>query len=153
MGIKIYLPVAVLVFLAATTGSDLIARTTIAGEAFPVAFREHLYWAGVQFVGTILLFAPFAIVAFVCACAERSARTRSVSLIFAIAMLALLYFYFQGHQDAQRAMLEKMWTAAALSIGLLPFFVGGPVVLAVIGAAALAARLDRRIPLGWKRQT
>jgi hypothetical protein len=34
---------------------------------------------------------------------------------------------------------------AALSVGLLPFFIGGPVILAVIGAGALVARFDRRM--------
>ena len=145
MGLKVYLPLAVVVFLAATTGADLIARTSIAGEPFAVALREHLYWAAVQFVGTIILFAPFVAVAFVCARAEKRARSRSVALIFAAAMLSLLYFYFQGHQGAQRAMLEEKWTAAALSIGLLPFFIGIPVVLGSWGAAALAAKLDARM--------
>ena len=145
MGLKVYLPVAVVMFIAATTGADLVARTSIAGQSFDAALKEHLYWAGVQFVGTMLLLAPFVAVAFVCALAEKHARTRSVLLIFAAAMLTLLYFYFQGHQAAERAMLQKMWTAAALSIGLLPFFIGVPVVLAVMGAGALAAKFDHRV--------
>jgi amino acid permease len=145
MGLKVYLPLAFVVFLAATTGSDLIARTSIAGEPIAAALREHLYYAGVQIVGTIFLLAPFAAVAWVCSRAEKQARIRSVSAIFAVAMFALLYFYFQGHQDAQHAVLEKKWTAAALSIGLLPFFIGVPVVLASWGAAALAAKFDRRL--------
>jgi len=145
MGLKIYLPLAVMVFLVATTGADLVARTSIAGEPFSVALREHLYWAGVQFVGTMLLLAPFVAVAFVCARVEKKAHSRSVALIFGVAMLALLYFYLQGHQGAQHALLEEKWTAATLSIGLLPFFVGVPVVLAVIGAGALAAKFHRRM--------
>jgi hypothetical protein len=145
MGLKVYLPVAVVVFLAATTGADLVARTSIAGQPLAAALREHFYWAGVQFIGTMLLLAPFVAVAFVCALAEKRARTRSVLLIFTAAMLTLLYFYFQGHQAAERAMLQKMWTAATLSVGLLPFFIGIPVVLAAIGAGALAAKFDRRI--------
>jgi hypothetical protein len=145
MGVKLYLPVAVVVFLAATTGADLVARTSIGGQAFATALQEHFYWAGVQFVGTMLLLAPFIAVAFVSAFAEKHARTRSVLLIFAAAMLTLLYFYFQAHQAAERAMLQKMWTAATLSIGLLPFFIGVPVVLAAVGSAALAAKFDRRI--------
>ena len=128
MGLKVYLPLAVVVFLAATTGADLIARTSIAGEPLAAALREHLYYAGLQFVGTILLLAPFVAVAFVCSRAEKQARSRSVALIFAAAMFTLLYFYFQGHQGAQHALLEEKWTAAALSIGLLPFFIGVPVV-------------------------
>jgi amino acid permease len=144
MGLKVYLPVAVVSFLGATTGSDLYARTTIAGQALAVALQEHLYWAAVQFVATLLLLAPFVAVALLCDRAEKEVRTRSVLLIFAVAMIALLYFYFQGHQAAQRAELERMWTAATLSIGLLPFFIGVPVVLAVLGAWALAAKFDPR---------
>jgi hypothetical protein len=145
MGLKVYLPLAVVVFLAATTGADLIARTSIAGETFGFALREHLYYLRVQLVGTMLLFAPFAAVALACARAETKARSRGPALIFAVAMLALLYFYFEGHQGAQYALKEEKWTAAALSIGGLPFFIGLPVVVAVFGAAALAAKLDRRM--------
>lgn len=145
MGLKVYLPLAVLMFLAATTGADLIARTSIAGQPLSAALREHLYYTGVQFVGTMLLLAPFVAVAVACTRAERKARGRSAFLIFAIAMVTLLYFYFQGHQDAQVALLDKKWTAAALSVGLLPFFIGAPVALAAWGAAALAAKFDPRM--------
>ena len=103
MGLKVYLPVAVVVFLAATTGADLVARTSIAGQPFAAALNEHIYWAREEFVGTMLMLAPFIAVASICAFAERHARTRSVLLIFAAAMLTLLYFYFQGHQAAERA--------------------------------------------------
>lgn len=145
MGLKVYLPVAVVVFLAATTGADLVAQMSIGGQPFAAALHEHLYWAAEEFVGTMLLLAPFVAVAFVCAFAEKRARTRSILLIFAVAMLTLLYFYFEGHQAAERAMLQKKWTAAALSVGLLPIFIGVPVVLAALGAGALAAKLDPRI--------
>lgn len=145
MGLKVYLPVAVVLFLAATTGADLVAQISIGGQSFAAALDEHLHWVGEELVGTMLLLAPFVAVAVVCASAEKRARTRSVLPIFAVAMLTLLYFYFEGHQAAERAMLQKMWTAAALSIGLLPIFIGVPVVLAALGAGALAAKFDRRI--------
>jgi hypothetical protein len=145
MSLKLYLPVSVAAFLAATTRADVFASMSIGGQPFAAALEEDLYWAGVEFVGTMLLLAPSIAVAFVCALVERQARTRSVLLIFAVAMLTLLYFYFQGHQAAERAALQKMWTAATLSVGLLPFFIGLPVVLAAMGAGALAAKFDRRI--------
>ncbi|WP_066662715.1 MULTISPECIES: hypothetical protein [unclassified Sphingomonas] len=144
MGLKVYLPLAAITFLAATTGSDVVARTSITGEAFDVALRDHLYWAGVQFVGTILLFAPFFAVAFVCSRVEKRARSRSAALIFGLAMVTLLYFYFYGYQGAQHAVLEQKWTAAALSVGLLPFFVGFPTIFGVLVAGAVAAKFDRR---------
>jgi hypothetical protein len=145
MGLKAYLPLAFVAFFAATTGADLIARTSIAGQPFGPALHQHLYWAGVQPVGTLFLHAPFVIVALLCAHAEKRARTRSILPIFAVAMVTLLYFYFQGHQAAEHAALKHMWTAASLSVGLLPIFVGAPVVVAVAGAGILAAKMDGRM--------
>ena len=143
MGLKVYLPLALVVFLAGTTGADLVARTAIAGEPFGVALRDHLYYyAGVQLVGTIFLLAPFVAVSFLCARAGRQARTRSVASIFAVTMLTLFYFYYQGHQGAQLALLEEKWTASALAVGMLPFFPGIPLVLAVLVAGKFAAKLD-----------
>lgn len=145
MGLKVYLAIAAIVFLASTTGSDVVAAMSIAGEPLAGALREDLYWARVEFGGTLLLLAPFVVVACVCGLVEKHARTRSALFIFASAMLALLYFYFRGYQAAQYAALQKMWTAATLSVGLLPFTVGVLVVFAVMAAGVLAVRFDRRI--------
>jgi hypothetical protein len=146
MKLRTYLSLAVVAFVAATAGADIFAMITIAGETFVVALREHVYWAVVQFVGTMLLLAPFVIVAFLCAYMEEHARTRGAVLTFASAMLTLIYFYFENHQAAQVALLDERWTAATLSIGILPFFIGAPVVLAVLGVSALVAKLDPRNP-------
>ena len=145
MGLKLYLTVSLAVFVAATTGSDVFASMTVGGRPFATALHENLYWAGMEFVGTMFLLAPFVAVAFVCALVEKQSRARSALLIFALAMLTLLYFYFEGHQAAERDALQKMWTAASLSVGLLPFVIGVPVVLAVAGAGALAAKFDPRV--------
>jgi hypothetical protein len=140
---RIYLPLAILAFVGATTGADIYARMSIAGEPFAAALQDHLHWTAVQFVGTAMLFAPFVAVALLCARVDRRTSGHAAATIFAAAMVALLYFYFQGHEGAQQALLEKKWTAASLSIGLLPFFVGIPVVLATAAAGAIAAKLGR----------
>lgn len=153
MGLKVYLPLALIVFLAGTTGADLIARTSIAGEPFDVALREHLYYyAGVQIVGTGLLLTPFLAVACLCAVTEEKARGRTVLLIFTAAMLTLLYFYFHGHQAAQHALLEEKWTASALAVGMLPFHPGILLVLAVLIAGKVAAKWDPRASDGDRKQ-
>jgi uncharacterized membrane-anchored protein len=144
MGLKVYLPVAVLLFVAATLGADVVAQTSIGGKALSIALHEHLYWAGVELAGTLLLLAPFVVVAGICAFVERRARTRTVLVIFSLAMLVLLYFYFQGYQAAEHAELKHLWTAATLSIGFLPFGIGLAVVLAVIVFGWLATELDPR---------
>jgi heme/copper-type cytochrome/quinol oxidase subunit 3 len=145
MGLKVYLPIAFLIFGAATAGADVIARSSLAGQPALAALHEHLYWAGVELLGTLLLLSPFVAVACVCALVERRARTRTVLLIFALAMVALLYFYFQGYQAAERAELNHIWTAATLSVAFLPVAVGLPVVLAVVVFGWLATEFDRRI--------
>jgi hypothetical protein len=142
--LKIYLPTALAAFAASTTGADVLARMNVACQQFEAALQESLYYLGVGLVGTILLLAPFFTVAFICALAEKYGRTRSISIIFAVATAALIYFYFQGNFGAQEALKEKHWTAAALSVGLLPFFIGVPVALVTAAAAALAAKLDSR---------
>lgn len=147
MRLRAFLAVATIFFFAATTGADIFAKTAISGEPFMVALREHFYWFGRQFVLTMFLLAPFVAAAMTCGFAERHARPRCIVPIFFFAMAALLYYYFEGYQAAERAMLQQMWTAASLSVGLLPFFIGIPVVLAVIGAGALAAKLDPRGPV------
>lgn len=142
MKIRAYLLIALLAFMVFVTGSDLFARMTVSGEGFRQAMNEH--WASLSVAGSVLLFAPFGGAALICGIANRRARTRSAASIFCVALAALGCFYFVGFRDAQLALLEKKWTAAALSVGLLPFFVGIP-LLALVGiAAAICANLDRR---------
>ena len=146
--LKTYLPAAFGAFLASTTGANVLARMKIANEPFAAALQESLYWSGVQFIGTIFLLAPFALIALICAFVETQAPARAnrISAVFFIAMLPLIYFYFQGHFAAQQAMKEEHWTGAALSVGLLPFFIGAPAVILTFCAAAFAAGFDRETP-------
>lgn len=142
MKTKAYLLIALVAFFAAVTGSDLFARITIAGDSFGYAVAEHL--RSLTIVGIVLLSVPFGGTALVCGLANRRAKTRSVASIFCISMLVLRYFYFGGFQAAQHALLERRWTAAALSVGLLPFFIGIPMLALVAIAAAVVTRTDRQ---------
>jgi len=142
MALRSYLIIALFVFFVAMTGSDIYARMTIGGWSFGQAVNGHLEWASMTVVGIFFLFAPFLAVAFICAAVNKRARTRSAATIFGAVVLVLLYYYFGGFQAAQQALLDKRWTAAALSVGLLPFFIGIPTVLAVVGLGALASTFD-----------
>jgi hypothetical protein len=90
MKIKAYLLIALFVFVAVVTGSDLFARITIAGESFGYATTEHLRWASQPIVGLIFLFAPFGGTALICGGANKRAKTRSAASIFCIALVALI---------------------------------------------------------------
>lgn len=144
MGLRFYLPLAVVFFGLATLGSDVFARMSIAHEPFDQALREHLYWARVQFIGTGFLLTPFVAVAAVCALAEKRARSPGIVSLYGLAMVALLYFYFEGYQGSQQALAEGRYMASALSIGLLPFFIGLPIIPVVLGVAAVVAKCDPR---------
>jgi hypothetical protein len=144
MTTRAYLLIATGVFITAVTGSDLIARMTIAGNPLGVALAEHLHWASLTVAGIAFLFVPFVGVAFICGSANRRTKTRSAVALFVVALAVLAYFYYGGFQASQHAMLDKKWTAAALSIGLLPFFIGLPLLGVVAIAAAVLVLIDRR---------
>ncbi|MCJ8155866.1 hypothetical protein [Sphingomonas sp. LaA6.9] len=144
MKTKAYLLSASVVFVVAVTGSDLIARMTIAGESFTNAVAEHGRWASDVALGMLLLFFPFIGTALICASTNKRANTRSAAAIFCVSMATLAYFYFGGFQVAQYALLERKWTASALSVGLLPFFIGIPLLAVVAIAGLVAAKIDRR---------
>jgi hypothetical protein len=118
----------------------------IGGMPLAAAGGEHLRYAVSGWVGTIFLLAPFFAVGWVSAAFHKRGRSRSAAVICAIGLLPLSYFYFQGYQAAQYSLTEEQWTAAALSIGLLPFAIGIPVTLLVGLAALIALGLERRMP-------
>lgn len=144
MRARTYLLIALPAFLVAVTGSDLFARMSIGHLSPGQAVLEHLEWLGATLIGVVLLLAPFPAVALIGAITNERARTRSAASIFAASLLALLYFYFGAFQSAEQAMLDERWTAAALSIGLLPFFIGVPTVVLTAAAAVIAVGFDRR---------
>lgn len=116
---------------------------TIGGQSIPNAVGEHFYWAGVQFLATLMLFAPFGFLAMIASWVEDRARTWKAVLLFAVPTLYLIYSYFEGYRASQVAMVDKRWTAATLSIGFLPFW-AAPVVLFDWLAGLIMIRLVNR---------
>lgn len=145
MKARFYLLIALAAFVASVTGSDLIARMTIGGDSLSTAIALHLESISQSPVGIVMLLAPFAGVALICAAANEGTRTRSAVAIFGVALAVLFYFYFSGFQAAQQAGLDHRWTSAALSIGLLPLFIGAPLLAVTVVAAVVATAVDRRL--------
>jgi hypothetical protein len=130
---------AVLLFLLATAGSDVVARTTVSGEVVGKAVAEHFYYALVQPIGTAMLLTPFALLGWMSASlAKRRGFDRGL-VLFLIGALLLGVMFFSAYQDSQNYMSQKMWTAATLSIGLLPFK-SVPLLLVCFAARWLLAR-------------
>lgn len=133
-----------LAFLVATNGFDILARVSVGREPFSKAASESFYYAAIQPIGSLLLLAPFIALAWLSLRVEQKANAVSAWALFVISVSALGWFYFEGYQGAQHAMLQEKWTAAALSVGMLPF-TSVPVLL-------LAALLGGLIVWKWGRR-
>ena len=92
------------------------------------ALREALPWL-VEPLSWLFLFAPFIALAFVSACFSGWAKARGIIATFALGLGVLCYFYIDQHYWAQEALQQERWTASALAVGLVPFFIGIPVFL------------------------
>ena len=148
MQLRTYMLLAICAFLVATTGGDLSARTTIAGNTFGQAFTAHIQWASSTFIGVLLLFLPFAGVAYIAFNLQKLGKIFDVFAIFLLSVTILVYFYFRGFSGSQLALVEGKWTASALEIGLLPFFVGIPLLLVMQVGGRIILRLINRLENG-----
>ncbi len=116
-----FMGLGVALFVAATLGSDVVARTTVGGEGAWQAASQHMYYALIQPIGTAMLLAPFLLLGWMGASAARRKGFDAGLAVFLLGMLLLGFMYFSGYQDSQALMKERKWTAATLSVGLLPF--------------------------------
>jgi|GraSoiStandDraft_42_1057292.scaffolds.fasta_scaffold333757_2 hypothetical protein len=136
----LYLTAAVVLFVTATVGIGVHSRMVIGEENYHHALSQHLYYAWEQLIGTVLLLLPFLLLA--CIAADFSIKG-SVGLgatVFVVGAVLLFVLYYKGYVDSEIAMKNKHWTAAALSLGLLPFESLGVVVLLLIGGLIAGKR-------------
>ncbi len=111
---------SVALFLGATLGSDVVARTTVGGEGFMHAIGQHIYYAAAQPIGTLFLLVPFLLLGWMSASlAARKGFDPGLG-VFLLGVLLLGFTYFSAYQDTYTYMKQRMWTAATLSIGFLP---------------------------------
>lgn len=134
---------AALLFLAATLGSDVVARITAGDGGIWKAITEHAYYAFVQPVGTATLFAPFLILGWMSATLAKGKGFDKGLGVFLLGSLLLGFMYFSGYQDYQGYMKQRMWTAATFSVGVLPLK-SIPLLLICLGVRwAVARKKDR----------
>ena len=135
---------AIIAFVVATFGADLASTMIVNGGPASVAASEHLRFAAEQPVGSAMLLAPFLLLALICAVVARRSTMVRATMLFGVAAAALLILYYLGYDGAQRALRDEQWTAAALSVGLLPFLAVPLVVLAAIAGIVLVRAGPRR---------
>jgi hypothetical protein len=132
MSLRLFAALAAASFVAVDLAAGAAARVAIAGEAASSALAGQIRDQLDNPLGAFFLFLPFALTGFICAAVADKAGRRPAVLIFAAAVAAFAGLWWIGYRGEQLALLEHEWTAAALSIGFLPF-----VSLPVVGAAFL----------------
>ena len=135
---------AALLFIAATLGSDVAAKISVGGVGLGEAITEHAHYAVTQPIGTVMLLAPFILLSWMSASLAKCKGFEKGLGVFILGAFLLMLMYFSGYQDSQAYMKQRMWTAATLSIGLLPFK-SVPLLLICLGLRWLIARKNENV--------
>jgi hypothetical protein len=112
---------AVGVFVVAHIGFEIIARLWIGHSAAWEAVSETLYYAAIQPLGTVMLLAPFVLLGWMAGSLAKKQTMKRGNFLFVGGVVPLSLIYLRGHIGAEQAMQLHQWTAAAVSIGLIPF--------------------------------
>lgn len=139
-----FLAAAALAFLVSTLGFDVVARVAVAQRPVADAWTHALAGHLAQPTGALLLALPFIAAGALAAEAATSAGARSGIAVFAAVAGILGWMYFRGYTGQQEALAGKQWTAAALSVGLLPFRAIPVILVAALATGWIAWRARRR---------
>ncbi len=134
---------SLLCFLVATIGSEALANTLQTQAPLISAIHESIHTSLSQPIGSLLLAAPFFGVGVVAANLAKGVSPFQAKVFFVSSAAALTALYLSGYWAAQQALLAQKWTAAALSVGLLPFKSILILLLAAIAAGVLFWRAAR----------
>jgi hypothetical protein len=66
--------------------------------------------------------APFFLLGLMCASLAKRRGIRPAMVLLAVGAVLLGATYISGFHDSRTAMAQHAWTAATLSVGLIPFF-------------------------------
>lgn len=132
-----FIAAALVLFFAVDLAADVVARTSVRGQAIEPAMREHLYYASVQLPGTAFLSLPYVGLAFIGlpVLRRRGVIAGALFLLCGAALLGGVYGF--GYQQSELSMLARHWTAAALTMGMMPIL-SLPVLLLAFGVRLLA---------------
>ena len=134
---------SMLFFLAATNGFEVLASVLQTQASITSALHKSIHSSLSQPVGSLLLAAPFFGIGVVAANLAKGVSPFQAKVFFASSVAGLGALYLAGYWAAQQALLAQKWTAAALSVGLLPFKSILVLLLAAIAAGVLFWRAAR----------
>ncbi len=115
-----FFAIGVFAFLIATIGFETTARIAVRDQGLLQALTESGYYAAVQPIGTVLLLLPFLLLSWMTSSLAKRTDLTSGLVLLLSGLFLLCALYLPGQIDSQRYMEQRMWTAATLSVGLLP---------------------------------
>ncbi|HEX7249092.1 MAG TPA: hypothetical protein VF262_01775 [Burkholderiales bacterium] len=133
---SVFLALGLTAYALFDPGAAVYARIHVANTAPSEAITHTLYYMAIQPFGTVLLLAPFLCLGWLSSSMAIARGFHAGLIEFAIGTAALGYMYAVGHLGSEASMLNHQWTAASLSVGLLPFeslIVLGPLALVTFG--------------------
>jgi len=142
-----FIAAALVLFFVIDLATDVLARTSIQGQSLELATREHLHYASIQLPGTAFLSLPYVGLAFIGlpVLRRRGAFAGGLFLLCGAALLGGVYGF--GYQQSALSMVARHWTAAALTMGMMPIL-SVPVLLLAFGVRLLATRGHATRPAG-----
>jgi len=138
-----YTTASLLCFLVATIGFEVLASVLQTQAAVIFSLHESIHSFFSQPIGSLLLAAPFLVIGIVAANLAKGVGSFQAKVFFVSSVAALGALYLSGYWAAQQALLAQKWTAAALSVGLLPFQSILILVLAAFPAGFMFWRAER----------
>jgi len=90
-------------------------------------------------LASVVIASPFIAAELLLVEVARYSNRIVAAVLFAFVLFALVSLYYAGYAASQEAMLRHKWTAAELSIGLLPMY-----SLPILAVAVLAGEIIRR---------
>jgi hypothetical protein len=97
------------------------AQIKVQNSSIYQSLSEKLYYSAIQPLGTVMMVAPFLFLGWISANIAQKYKLSIAILLFFMILAVLGYMHFSGHMAHEMYMIEKKWTASALSTGLLPF--------------------------------
>ena len=121
-----FLAISSLFFLAATLGADILAQVTVGHMGAVTAMREHLHFAYIEPIKTILLFLPFLLTSWISSslalhCGSKTGATVVLIGCFAI---TLLYFFYGYLSAATNPLGGGPLTIVSLPVKAIPIIIG-----------------------------
>lgn len=136
------LPLSVAGFLVMTIGSDVFARIYVNGTSIETAFGLVASDPATNILGFALLMLPVIGAHFLSVEFARIVGIYWGYLLLTFVLVALALLYGFSYIESLQAMRSEKWTAASLSLGLLP--VKGALILIVPAAVMLVVQKRAR---------